>query len=246
MKNQEHWTPSKFVFCRGRLQASRDVRNVTVGSRLISDLTAKLYQQYLPQHCRGRLVDLGCGRVPLFEAYRNHVESVTCVDWPGSAHGNEFIDVAHDLSQPLPFDDGEFDTIVLSDVLEHMSEPQLLCNEMARILSPGGKCLLNTPFFYWLHEVPHDYYRYTEFALRTLMGKAGFNVLLAQPTGGSPEILADIVAKHLSQVPVFGKPTAMFAQWLTSVLVRTPPGRKLSKSTAQSFPLSYFLVAEKK
>jgi hypothetical protein len=105
---------------------------------------------------------------------------------------------------------------------------------------------LNTPFFYWLHEVPHDYYRYTEFALRTLMGKAGFNVLLTQPTGGSPEILADIVAKHLSQVPVFGKPTAMFAQWLTSVLVRTPPGRKLSKSTAQSFPLSYFLVAEKK
>ena len=246
MINIDDWAPSKFVFHRGHLRATRDTRELNVASRLIADLTARLYEEYIPACCRGKLIDLGCGKVPFFEAYRGYFDSVTCVDWPGSAHGSQFIDVAHDLTKPLPFPDQEFDTVLLSDVLEHIPEPQQLCNEMARILRPGGVCLMNTPFFYWLHEIPNDYYRFTEFAIRKLLENASFEIVVVKATGGTPEILTDILAKHISQIPVLGNPAAAALQWITGIFVRTLPGRKISMSTARSFPLSYFVVAKKK
>ena len=56
---------------------------------------------------------------------------------------------------------------------------------------------MNVPFYYWLHERPHDYYRYTEYALRRFAETAGFNFLLIKTLGGVPEIIADILAKNL-------------------------------------------------
>ena len=88
MKNEAQWRPSKFVMRGGRLRASRDQAQIGVGSRLVGDAMAACYQQHLPQHARGRLVDLGCGRAPLYGAYRPHVDSVTCVDWAKSLHDN--------------------------------------------------------------------------------------------------------------------------------------------------------------
>ncbi len=140
------------MLARGRLRSSRDTNEVSLSSRLVTDLTARWYQAHLAQHARGRLLDLGCGKIPLFEAYRNYVSENVCVDWGNSLHRNNHLDIECDLTQPLPFAAGEFDTIILSDVLEHIPEPQQLWREMARVLSAQGRILLNVPFFYWLHE----------------------------------------------------------------------------------------------
>ncbi len=225
--------------------ASRDPGKVRVGSRLMTDLIAHLYDTYIPQHAKGKLIDLGCGKVPFFEAYRDHVTCNMCVDWENTLHRNEFIDHECDLTRALPFQDGEFDTILLSDVLEHIPEPEKLWREMFRILKPHGKILMNTPFYYCLHETPYDYYRYTEFALRRFAALTGFEILVLKPIGGAPEVLADIFAKHLQFVPLIGRPSAMFVQSLTGAFVKTALGRKLSEKTTKGFPFGYFLVAEK-
>jgi len=246
MKNSAKWVPSKFVLRDGRLAASRDPSQVGAGSRLIADLIAEVYERNIPRFCRGRLVDLGCGQAPLYGAYKSYVADSTCVDWPNSAHGNEYIDVECDLAQRLPFENETFDTVVLSDVLEHVPEPEALWKEMGRILVRGGRVLLNVPFFYWLHETPHDYYRYTEYALRRFAEREGFKVLVLQPLGGAPEVLADIVGKvFVERVPVVGRPVATLVQAMTRGFVRTGLGRKVSEATSHQFPLGYFLVAEK-
>jgi len=41
MKNQDKWRPTKFVHKNGKLRASRDRREVGVGSRLVADLVAQ-------------------------------------------------------------------------------------------------------------------------------------------------------------------------------------------------------------
>jgi SAM-dependent methyltransferase len=245
MKNADRWTPSKFVYRGGRLMASRDRAKVRVGSRLMTDLIAAVYDTYLPQYARGRLIDLGCGRVPLFEAYRDHITDHVCVDWANTEHRNEFIDQECDLTRALPFQDGAFDTIILSDVLEHIPEPEALWREMFRILRPQGKVLMNTPFYYCLHEAPYDFYRYTEFALRRFADRTGFRILVLKPLGGAPEILADLFAKHLQFIPLIGRPCAMCVQALTRAFVQTAPGRMVSQKTTRGFPFGYFLVAEK-
>ncbi len=245
MRNRDKWKPSKFVYRNGKLQASRDRREVSVGSRLTADIVARFYDENLKKYARGKLLDLGCGKVPLFLAYRDYITENICVDWGNSLHKNEFLDLECDLREDLPFSEGEFDTILLSDVLEHIPNPEHLWSEMARILAPGGKLLLNVPFFYWLHEQPYDYYRYTEFALRRFAENAGLKIVLLEPMGGVPEILADIISKSILRIPKLGTAVSIFTQWTTSALLKTPLGKSLSESTAKSFPLGYFLVAEK-
>ena len=237
------WSESKYVRRGGRLAASHDRTEVGLGSRLVTDRIAALYDTHLPRFARGRLVDLGCGKAPLYGTYRPLVSEVTCVDWPQSLHDGAFVDVAADLSAPLPFADAAFDTIVLSDVLEHVPSPDRLWHEMARVLAPGGHVLLNLPFLYGVHEAPHDYARYTEFALRRFAARAGLAVALLVPVGGSLHVLADLLAKHLAQVPLLGAPLALGAQGLVALLDRTPWGRRVAARTGTHFPLGYFMVA---
>ncbi|MFH1184746.1 MAG: class I SAM-dependent methyltransferase [Chloroflexota bacterium] len=245
MKNRDKWQPSKYVYRRGRLVASRDRKEIGVGSRLTADLTAGFYDRALRLHAKGKLLDLGCGKVPLYIAYRDYVTDNICVDWENTLHKSEHLDCQCDLTRDLPFGDEEFDTIVLSDVLEHVPEPEHLWKEMARILAGGGKILANVPFYYWLHEQPHDYYRFTEFALRRFVESSGLRLIQLESSGGTPEIVADIYAKHVKFIPLVGRGLAAAIQCATGAFVKTALGRRISRRTSRAFPLGYFLVAEK-
>lgn len=243
MQYPERWTPSKYVQRRGRWTASRDSRELGVGSRLIAASVISLYERYLPEFARGRLVDLGCGKVPLYGAYRALVSDVTCVDWAQSPHPSEHVDHQLDLSASLPFADGAFDTIILSDVLEHVPSPERLWGELARLLAPGGHALVNVPFLYGIHEAPHDYARYTEFALRRFALQAGLDVPVLLAVGGSVHVLADFLAKHLVHVPLLGQPIASALQSVVMLMDRSAWGRRLAARTGARFPLGYFMVA---
>ncbi len=245
MKSENTWVATKYVLKNGKLKASRNPAEVGIGSRMIGDLVARFYDENIRKHAAGRLIDLGCGKVPLFEAYRNYVSDVICVDWAEPIDGRSHLDYTCDLGKPLPFERGQFQTVILSDVLEHVPEPGLLWSEMARLLSPGGKLLMNTPFLCCLHEQPHDYYRFTAHALRRFAESNGFEVVLLEPVGGTPEVVADILAKHLQFIPLVGKILARAIQGLTYWFVNTKPGISVSRKTSDAFPLSYAMVAER-
>ncbi len=244
MQHPELWKPSKYVLRGGRTRASRNPKQVGVGSRLVADITASLYEQHLPAFARGRLIDLGCGTVPLYGLYGPHVSEAVCVDWPGSVHATSHVDVYADLSQPLPFEDGAFDTVVLSDVLEHLPKPWQLVSEIRRILAPGGHAFVNVPFLYGIHETPHDYYRFTGFALRRFAAEAGLAVKLLVPTGGSLHVLADFLSKHLAQLSWPGRLLATLLQTLCAWFGRSALGCRVADRTATRFPLGYFMVLQ--
>lgn len=246
MRNVESWRPTKYVRRRGRLRASTNVGEVSVASRLIADLVASRYDHYLPRYARGRLLDLGCGKVPLFETYRSLVDEVVCIDWSASLHGQQYVDHECDISDPLPLKDSSIDTIILSDVLEHVPEPAGLWDELHRVLAPEGYVLLNVPFLYWVHEEPHDYFRYTEFALRRLAENSGFGVVLLEPVGGPAAVFADLLAKNLERLPLLGNPAAAAVQGVTQLLCSTAIGQKLTRRGVHKMPSGYFLVAQKR
>jgi SAM-dependent methyltransferase len=245
MKHPELWQPSKFIYKKGKLAGSRNKNLVGISSRLVVDIVATHYDIHLKDHVRGNLIDLGCGRVPLYEAYNKYASTCTCADWENSSHKNQHLDYVCDLNQLLPFKDEEFDTIILSDVLEHIKYPGNLWTEMARILTPGGKVILNVPFFYKLHEIPHDYFRYTQYALENFAAHSALKIILLKPIGGVPEILTDITSKNIIRIPAIGKYMAMFIQQICSIFIKTSVGKKLSKKTGTQFPLGYFMIVEK-
>jgi len=244
MKNAEQWKPTKFEMHNGTLRASRNPAEVNPASRVVADAVGALYSEHIPKYAHGTLLDLGCGKVPFYGAYKQYVEDVTAVDWENSAHVNPFLDAFVDLTQPLPFEDGTFDTILLSDVLEHIPTPQALVNEMFRVLKPGGTVLANTPFMYWVHEAPFDFHRYTQFALKRMGEEAGFTVPVIAPVGGLPETRADLCLKAISERLPKGGRIASLVQPFLSWKLRAFDSR-FSKLTEDRFPLGYFFVYQK-
>ena len=104
---------------------------------------------------------------------------------------------------------------------------------------------MNVPFFYWLHEEPYDYYRYTKYSLRVMAEESGFEVVEIDPLGWAPEILTDITAKTIRMVPLIGKSISIIIQKLTWLFINSRVGNKISKSTCDKFPVGYGLIAKK-
>lgn len=245
MRNSDRWKPTKFELTNDGLRPSRNPAYVGTGSRFIASIIAAHYARCIGAHAAGRLLDLGCGFVPLYGVYRDLVESNICVDWPNTLHTSPHLDAIVNLNERLPFRDESFDTVLLTDVLEHIAEPLQLMQEIGRVLRVDGKVIVGVPFMYLLHEVPHDYYRYTEFALRRFCQLSGLNALECTPYGGLPEVLMDLTSKGIEILPELAarclRPPLALAPWL----VATKPFRKVSEWTSHSIPLGYVLVGQK-
>lgn len=134
MKNSHKWRPTKYVLdSSGRLRASQVTTELAVSSRLVAQLVADALQPAPTSYARGRILDLGRGRVPLYECYQPRATCVTCADWPQSLHENEHVDVLCDVGRELPFRDEIADTVISTDVIEHLPDPTTAFREF----SPG-------------------------------------------------------------------------------------------------------------
>lgn len=186
MKNTNNWKPSKFEVINEKLIPSK---NIGYSSRRMASFIGNFYTEVLPKMCKGDLLDLGCGKVPFYPFYKPLVSSITCVDWGNSYNGNEHIDVFCDLNGKLPFNDNSFDTIILSDVIEHLNNPLNTLCEVKRVIRNGGKIILNYPFLYGIHESPFDFGRYTKFQIQNWSNSLSFNILIEREYGGLIDIL---------------------------------------------------------
>jgi len=95
------------------------------------------------------MLDAGCGSGRVFQ-YRfdesQRPELIVGVDLTDEPRGNRNIDAAAraDLAR-LPFHDATFDIVVSSHVAEHLTAPEAVFGELARVLKPGGRLLVLTP-----------------------------------------------------------------------------------------------------
>ncbi|MFZ1799253.1 MAG: class I SAM-dependent methyltransferase [Chitinophagaceae bacterium] len=130
----------------------------------------------------GRLLDFGCGSKPYESLF--HVDEYIGLDYynEGHPHENESIDVFYD-GHTFPFEDGHFDSILCSEVVEHIFNLPDILSELARVLKKDGLLLITCPFVWNEHEVPFDYARYTQFALKSLLEKAGFEIVNFEKSG---------------------------------------------------------------
>jgi SAM-dependent methyltransferase len=243
MRNVDRWKPTKVIHDAQGFHPSSDTHFLGVASRLVASCQVQHYRRVIQQHAAGRLLDLGCGYVPYYELYKDQVQEVVCVDWENSAHKNEFLDFLMDLNMPLSLESESFDTVLLTDVLEHIYKPAQLLSEVARVLRQGGHCIIGVPFLYWLHESPVDFHRYTEFALRKMCGDAGLEIESLTPYGGAPEIVVDIIGKCIATAKL-DMICRMYTAWCDAAL-KLRPCRALSRKTAALFPLGYTLAARK-
>lgn len=157
----------------------------------------KAMTDFAPQ-LSGRLLDVGCGTKPYRKLF-----GVT--DYVGLDIDSEptrkrgAADVLYGGNQ-FPFADGDFDSILCNQVLEHVFNPDELLGEMHRVLKPGGKLLLTIPFVWDEHEQPYDYARYSSFGLKSLLERSGFEILQHRKLAANASILFQLGNVYLYKI----------------------------------------------
>lgn len=238
MKNIEKWKPKRFV---------RDKSGKIIGTHN-HKIIGNAYEPVIKKFSKGRLADLGCGDVPFFHFYRNLVQENICIDWAHSSLETSFLDYEADLNLPLEFlESGSFDTVLCTDVLEHIYNPEILFSEMVRILKKDGHLILAVPFLYWVHDSPHDYHRYSHFKLNEFCAKRNMDVVSIEIFGGLPEIIFDLVHKGYNYYNFpLKKIFYFFWEGIGNFLSKRSFVKRLSNNSKMTFPMGYILVAKKK
>lgn len=89
---------------------------------------------------------------------------------------------AHQLSRH--FAPASFDYVISTSVFEHLMMPWRVVLEINRVLRPGGLCFVSSHQSLGLHELPCDFWRFSDSAWRVLFSPpAGFEVIATRQNG---------------------------------------------------------------
>lgn len=138
------------------------------------------------------------------------------------------VDRIEDLGR-LTLADDSVPTIVCVETLEHVFEVRRAVDEIIRVLAPGGMVLISTPFNFYLHNYPGDYWRLTPSCLQGLLAPLGATAVGWQGVDSFPHTVFAVGCK--APVPAwfgerFGRFTANFAQKLQTLEAAEPRGKR--------------------
>lgn len=123
--------------------------------------------QWMQSHSASRVLLVGCGDGQFGGLLRNMGCYVIGID--NVKHDkvgqrlHEFVEASGDSGVPAEVGDG-FDIVIVADAITRLRDPAALFQEVRRVLTPGGSCLVGVPNF------SHWYPR-----LRTALGLFGYD-----------------------------------------------------------------------
>ncbi|SRR6266436_1486400 len=167
---------------------------INLHPRLSAELDFRV--MYLDFRQNGHLLDVGCGSGLALQCMVELGWQVQGVDFDPEAvqiSQKKGLEVHLGSLEDQVYPSDSFDAITMSHLIEHVHDPLSLLSECRRILKPGGLVVIVTPNSgswghqrfgaHWMHlDPPRHLHIFNEQCLRTLTGKAGFQLVSLSST----------------------------------------------------------------
>lgn len=237
---------------QGFLIRKKNGRIVVDSKKTTSIITNQLLADYIKDvsiYFKGKLLDLGCGEKPYKIIYDKLCENSIGVDVETCKHDQKDVDVFASADD-LPFENASFDTVLCTNVLEHVANAGKAFSEIGRVIKKDGYLILAIPFLYPVHEAPYDYYRYTRHGIEYQLEKNGFAVERSMPWGGVGMLLCVYFHLFLGKMIriKWVNSFSCFLQRVTYYLIKKCCHKKIFSGegkTSQIVTLGNFIVARK-
>jgi SAM-dependent methyltransferase len=187
----------------------------------------------------GETLDFGAGTAKYKGLISPHASTYKAFDmFPGKN-----VDVVGDVLNP-PFADSSFDTVISTQVLEHVEKPWVMVSQIGRITKSGGICIMTAPFMIPFHADPHDFFRYTKEGIESLFKNEGFDIVESGTYGKTFSVFSEMI--HFSifnpykegGVSIWGRRAMRYIEKICSALDRVSRNKII-------YP-NVFVVAKKK
>jgi len=186
------------------------------------------------KYAKGELLDIGCGNKPYEGMFQGKISSHVGCDIIQSSEDR--VDIICPATS-IPVADASFDTVLCTQVIEHVADHRALLSEAYRVLRPNGVLILSGPMYWHLHEEPHDFFRFTKFGLCWLLEQAGFEKITITPNGGKWALCGQVILHCLAGTLFFKGRLVMLVNRFFSYLDDRYPDHKN--------PLNYVVVGHK-
>jgi len=217
---RQHYLAWRFGYPRGRggllASALGPLLRLAPGAADLADITV----MQLRAHPQGRVLDLGCGdgsRVRVLQSLGWNAVGLDFDEVAIAPGRQEGLDLRAGTLEAQSFDDGAFDAVTMSHLIEHVPKPEAILRECMRIMKPRGTLSILTPNagglgHAWFGrswrglEPPRHLQVFTRRALEMIVRRAGFREVRSWTSGRAAPFLhreslaaarADRISVHL-------------------------------------------------
>lgn len=173
----------------------------------------EIIEDFSPHFSSGRLLDVGFGAATLMQvaAEKGWQPSGVEISKPAIEHAKKLgLNVFHGELSEAKFPNDYFDVITASEIIEHCFQPEILLNEVIRILRPGGLFWATTPSakglsyqltgLDWTVICPPEHLQlFSKKGIREMLKKAGFSHSSIKAFGFNPLEVADTFRNRLNK-----------------------------------------------
>ena len=150
--------------------------------------TTKEVLFHIMPHVRGRVLDLGAGMAKYKKIIVKNTRNYVACDVKKNKNINTICDVTN-----LVFPPESFDTVISTQVLEHVDNPFIVAQEIKKVLKTGGNAIITAPFMFPFHADPKDNFRFSREGLEEIFRSTGFEIIGSGVYGGFFMVLSEMI-----------------------------------------------------
>jgi len=139
-----------------------------------------------------KVLDAGAGQCrykPLFAHTQYHAQDFA--QYEGTSQGPlqetwnyAPLDYVCDITK-IPVDDGTFDAVICTEVLEHVPDPISAVRELCRVTCEGGRLFISAPLGSGIHQEPYHFFGgFSPYFYQKYLADFGCEVVEIKPIGG--------------------------------------------------------------